>query len=190
MSGGFPACAVATGRWRAGLAAPLLAASVLAPSGVTATIQGGPVCLNLPTQTGTVYELSVDATDGTLSVEPAHGKMERRLHQVPSSWVTFGSSVPVTLAPGISGKRTVVLLKVPPGAVTGAYWSDITVTTEPQGQGEVRAGTAASAAFVFTVGPSGTPPPPCDALDLAQSTGKFPAWRGKKPEPAAAAAQT
>ena len=30
-----------------------------------------------------------------------------------------------------------------------------------------------------SVGPSATPPPPCDALDLAQSTGKFPPWPTK-----------
>jgi hypothetical protein len=32
---------------------------------------------------------------------------------------------------------------------------------------------------VFTVGPSSVPPPPCDALDLAQSTGKYPPWPSK-----------
>ena len=51
------------------IAAALLAASVLAPSGVTATIQADPVCLNVPTQPGTVYDLPVYATgSGPLSV--------------------------------------------------------------------------------------------------------------------------
>ena len=64
MSGGFPACAVATGRWRAGLAAPaiaapLIAASVLAPAGVTATIQADPVCLPVTAQPGPSYPLTV-----------------------------------------------------------------------------------------------------------------------------------
>ena len=85
MSGGFPACAVATGRWRAGLAAPaiaapLIAASVLAPAGVTATIQADPVCLPVTAQPGHSYALTVYVVRQrplTLAVTPAHGSLER-----------------------------------------------------------------------------------------------------------------
>jgi hypothetical protein len=89
--------------------------------------------------------------------------MERRLHQVPPSWVSFGSSGSVQL-------------NVPRDAAPGAYWSDITVTSAPAGSGQVRNGTAGTAALVFTVGPSKIAPPPCGALTVAYYTGKFPAW--------------
>ena len=147
------------------LTAAILAASLLAPAGSTATIQGYPVCLSVTAQPGSTYTLSVSASPGTLSVGPAHGTLDRTLHQVPESWVNFGTGSP-------AGVR----LSVPPGAATGAYWSDITVTSSSGGSGQARLGSAATAALVFTVGPSSTPPPPCDALDEAYSTGKFPAW--------------
>ena len=143
-------------------ATAILAASLLAPAG-TATIQGYPVCLPVTAQPGSTYDLHVSASAGTLSVGPAHDAMERRLHQVPPSWVTFGSSGSVQL-------------NVSRDAAPGAYWSDITVTSSSGGSGQARLGSAATAALVFTVGPSSTPPPPCDALDEAYSTGKFPAW--------------
>ena len=144
------------------ITAVLIAASVLAPQG-TATIQGGPVCLPVTAQPGSTYDLHVSASAGALSVVPAHGTLERRLHQVPPSWVSFGSSGSVRLS-------------VPQDAAPGAYWSDITVTSASGGSGQARLGTAATAAFVFTVGPSATPSPPCDALTLGYSTGKLPAW--------------
>jgi hypothetical protein len=144
------------------IAAALIAASVLAPAG-TATIQGYPVCLPVTAQPGSTYDLHVSASPGTLSVGPAHDAMERRLHQVPPSWVTFGSSGSVQL-------------NVSRDAAPGAYWSDITVTSAPGGSGQVGLGTAATAAFVFTVGPSATPPPPCGALTEAYYSGRFPAW--------------
>jgi hypothetical protein len=176
MSRGFPACAVATGRWRAGLAAPaiavpLIAASALAPSGVTATIQADPVCLPSTAQPGHSYPLTIfidGSTPMTLAVGPAHGSLERELGQVPSSWVTFASNP----GSGYVGLR----LNIPSDAAPGPYWSDITGTTQTSGGAGVRTGTAGTTALVFTIGPSKTPPPPCDALDLAQSTGKFPPW--------------
>lgn len=144
------------------ITAVLIAASVLAPAG-TATIQGYPVCLPVTAQPGSTYTLHVSASAGTLSVAPAHDAMERRLHQVPPSWVTFGSSGSVQL-------------NVSRDAAPGAYWSDITVTSAPGGSGQVRNGTAGTAAFVFTVGPTETAPAPCGALTEAYYTGKFPAW--------------
>src|SRR5439155_2079228 len=74
-------------------------------------------------------------------------------------------------------------LTVAPDASPGAYWSDIEAGAQGQAQpgsgGQAVLGAAATTAFVFTVGPSSVPPPPCDALDLAYSTGKFPAWPTK-----------
>jgi hypothetical protein len=70
MSRGFPASAVATGRclvvipdWRAGLAAPAIAAALAAsalavPSGTGAGISGWPVCLSTPAQPGGSYQLA------------------------------------------------------------------------------------------------------------------------------------
>ena len=161
------------------IAAALLAASVLTPAGVTATIQADPVCLPVTAQPGSTYELTVSASAGTLAVTPAHGTLERRLHQVPPSWVSSGPSSPALLGPDQEpGASVTVRLDVPPGAAPGAYWSDIRVSAG-SGSGGVTLGAAATTALVFTVGPSATPPPPCDALDLAQSTGKFPAWPTK-----------
>jgi hypothetical protein len=185
MSGRFPASAVATGRWlaaipdwRAGLAAPALAAAlaVLAPSGVTATIQADPVCLNVPAQPGTGYNLPVYATGSgpvVLSVTPAHGSLERSLHQVQPSWVRF---VPDRGSPGMF----LLILTVPRGAAPGAYWSDVVAAaaSQPGAGAQADLGAAATTALVFTVGSSSVPPP-CDALDGAQSTGQFPPWPTK-----------
>ncbi len=91
--------------------------------------------------------------------------------------MSFGASVPVLLGPDREpGLSVTVRLAVPPSAAPGAYWSDITVTTGSSGSGDVKTGTQATAPFVFTVGPSATPPPPCGDLDVAYSTGEFPAW--------------
>jgi hypothetical protein len=177
MSGGFPACAVATGRWRAGLAAPaiaapLIAASALAPSGATATIQADPVCLPVTAQPGHSYALSVYVSGNgplTLAVTPAHGPLERSLHQVPASWVRFAAN---PASPGTAG----FTLAVPSDAEPGAYWSDVTVTAQPGAGGQAALGAAATTAIVLSVGPSSVPPPPCGALDVAQSTGQFPSW--------------
>jgi hypothetical protein len=162
------------------IAAVLLAASVLATSGVTAGIQADLVCLPVTAQPGVTYALDVAATAGTLSVAPAHGTLERQLHQASSSWVSFRQSSPVLLGPDkIPGWSYTVRLAVPQGAETGAYWSDITVTTGSSGPGDVSTGAAATVALVFTVGPSPVPPPPCGDLDVAQATGKFPPWPTK-----------
>jgi len=156
------------------IAAALIAASVLAPAGVTAGIQGGPACLPVTAQPGHSYPLTVYVQGGSLllSIGPPHGSLYRSLRQVPSSWVSFSSN------PG-SG-QVALTLAIPSGAAPGAYWSDITGTTQTQPEpGQVTTGAAATAPIVFTVGPSGTPPPPCDALTLAYSTGRFPAWPTK-----------
>jgi len=148
----------------------IAAASLLAPSGVTATIQADPVCLNVPARPGTVYDLPVYAPGPVaLRVTPAHDSLERTLHQVQPSWVRF---IPDPAAPG----SFLLDLTVPAGAASGAYWSDIKAVTQPSGTGDARLGTAATTALVFTVAPSAIPPPPCRQLDVAQSTGQFPPW--------------
>src|SRR6266704_1751708 len=160
-------------------AAAVLAAALPAPPGVTAGIQADPVCLPVTAQPGHSYPLTVYVSGSgplTLAVIPAHGTLERHLHQVPASWVRF--------APDPAGTGQVALtLDVPPGAAPGAYWSDVVAGTQGQAQpgpgGQAVFGAAAATAIVLTVGPSAIPPPLCDALDLAQSTGKFPAWPAK-----------
>jgi hypothetical protein len=158
------------------IAAALLAAGILAPAGVTAGIQADPVCLPATAQPGHSYPLTVYVQGSdplTLTVAPAHGTLERTLHQVPSSWVHFSPN------PASTG-QVALTLAVPPDAAPGAYWSDIEAGTQGQAQPGAGAqavlGSAATTAIVLTVGPSATPPPPCDALTLAQSTGKFPPW--------------
>jgi hypothetical protein len=144
------------------LATALIAASVLAPSG-TATIQADPVCLPVMVQPGHSYGFTITASSGNLAVVP--DRLDAApLNQVRPSWVIFGPS---------SG-----ILAIPRDAAPGPYQSLIKVTA-PGGAGQVSLGAAATTALVFTVGPSDVPPPPCDALDLAQSTGKFPAWPTK-----------
>jgi hypothetical protein len=161
------------------IAAALLAAGILAPAGVTAGIQADPVCLPVTAQPGHSYQLTVYVQGSdplTLAVAPAHGTLERTLHQVPSSWVHFSSN------PASTG-QVALTLAVPPYAGPGAYWSDVEAGVEGQAQpgsgGQAVLGAAATTAIVLTVGPSSVPPPPCDALTLAQSTGKFPAWPTK-----------
>ena len=78
--------------------------------------------------------------------------------------------------PAGPGKVAALTLAVPPDAEPGAYWSDVTATAQPGTGGQAALGAAATTAIVFTVGPSSTAPPPCGALDLAQSTGRFPPW--------------
>ena len=154
------------------IAAALIAASVLASAGVTAGIQGEPVCLPVTAQPGHSYPLSVSGT-GTLplSVVPDTGGLHASLLQVPASWVSFAAA---------SAGSVAVTLTIPAGAAPGAYWSDIEAGTQSQPQSgagvAVTTGAAATTGLVFTVGPSAVPPPPCDALDLAQSTGKYPPW--------------
>ena len=133
------------------IAAALVAASVLAPAG-TSPIQGVPVCVGNVVYAGHSYSgYSIYNPDREpLTVTPAHDVHERMLNQVHPSWVTFSGS----------GSDTQITLTIPPGAATGAYWSDIRAGA-PGGQGDVSLGTAATAALVFTVGPSKTPPPPC-----------------------------
>jgi hypothetical protein len=148
--------------------AALLAASLLAPSGVTAGIQADPVCLPVTAQPGHSYPLTIYAPGAvSMSAGPTGHALASTLHQISPDWVTFGAgdsgSIPLTLS-------------IPSGAAPGAYWSDITATSGASGPGQVQLGTAATTALVFTVGPSATPPPPCIALDLAQSTGKMPPW--------------
>lgn len=149
-------------------AAALIAAAALAPSG-TSPIQAYPVCLGSTVYPGHSYSgFSIYNPAGEpLTVTPAHDGHERMLNQASPSWVTFSGS----------GSETQITLTIPPGAATGAYWSDIRAGA-PGGSGDVSLGTAATAALVFTVGPTPVPPPPCDALDLAYRTGKFPAWPG------------
>jgi hypothetical protein len=161
------------------IAAALIAASALTPAGVTAGIQADPVCLPVTAQPGHSYPLTVSVSGSgslALAVTPAHGSLERQLRQVPASWVRFAAN-PAT--PG----QVALTLAIPPGAAVGAYWSDVEAGTQGQAQpgsgGQAVLGAAATTAFVFTVGPSSVPPPPCDALDLAYSTGKFPAWPTK-----------
>jgi hypothetical protein len=154
-------------------AAAILAASLIAPSGVTAGIQADPVCLPVTAQPGHSYPLTVYVSGGSLTLEvtPAHGTLERTLHQVQPSWVSFAAN---PAGPG----EVALTLAVPSGTAPGAYWSDL-VATAQGGGGQGSLGAAAATALVFTVGPPGTPPPPCSALDLAQYTGKFPAWPTK-----------
>ena len=165
------------------IAAALIAASALVPSGVTATIQADPVCLPVTAMPGHSYPLSVYVSGSSplsLAVTPAHGSLERTLHQVPSSWVRFAAN------PAGSGQDALTIV-IPGNAAPGAYWSDVEAGTQGQAQagsgGQAVLGAAATTALVFTVGPSGTPPPPCDALDLAQSTGKFRPGRRRRSRP-------
>jgi hypothetical protein len=71
-------------------------------------------------------------------------------------------------------------LTIPAGAAPGPYMSYADAGTAPaaaSGPGAAAAlGAGGMTALVFTVSPSVTPPPPCTALDLAQSTGEFPGW--------------
>jgi hypothetical protein len=161
------------------IAAALIAASILAPAGTT-TIQGAPVCLPSPAQPGHSYPLSVSVSGSgplTLSVVPDTGGLHASLRQVPASWVTFAAN---PASPG----SVAFTLTIPGNADPGAYWSNIEAGTggQPQsGSGvTVTNRTAATTGLVFTVGPSSTPPPPCDALSLAQSTGKYPPWPSEK----------
>jgi hypothetical protein len=156
--------------------AAILAASLLAPSGVTATIQGDPVCVPVAVQPGHSYPLSVWVSGSgplALSVVPDTGGLHASLRQVPPSWVSFSAN---PASPG----TVAFTLNVAPDAAPGAYWSEIRAApgaaAQPGAGTRVTNRTAATTGIVFTVGPSSVPPPPCDALDLAQSTGKFPAW--------------
>jgi len=156
------------------ITAAVLAAALLAPAGVTASIQGDPVCLPVTAQPGHSYPLAVSGTGSlALSVVPDTGGLHASLRQVPASWVAFAAN---TAGPGSDA----LTLAVPADAAPGAYWSDIEAATggqPPSGAGvAVTNRTAATTGLVFTVGPSPVPPPPCDALDLAQSTGKYPPW--------------
>lgn len=150
------------------IAAALVAAAVLAPSGGAAGIQAYPVCVPAAVQPGRSYPLTVYVSGGslTLTVTPAHGWPENSLHQVPPSWVSFASA-----GPG----RVPLTLTVPGDAAPGAYWSDIRGGTQGQPGGGVSDQAAATVPLVFTVGSSAAPPP-CDALTLGYSTGRFPAW--------------
>lgn len=156
-----PAVAEVAEEGPAVIAAVIIAASVLAPSGVTASIQADPVCLPVTAQPGASYVLPVAASAGTLAVVPDTMQPAATLHQVPPSWVSFGPSA--------------VRLAVPSGAAPGAYWSHIQVTAG-SGSGGVTLGAGAATSIVFTVGPSAVPPPPCGALALAQASGKYPPW--------------
>ena len=154
------------------IAAFTLAAVLLAPAGVTATIQGNPVCLPVVAQPGHSYPLSVSGTGSlALSVVPDTGGLHASLRQVPASWVNFTVAGPGSVA---------LTLAIPGNAAPGAYWSNIEAGTQSQPQSgagvSVTNRTAATTGLVFTVGPSSVPPPPCDALALAQSTGKYPPW--------------
>ena len=160
------------------IAAAILAASILAPAGATATIQGDPVCLPAVAQPGHSYPLAVSASGSgplTLTVVRDTGGLHASLRQMPASWVTFAAN-PAT--PG----TVAFTLAIPGDAAPGAYWSDIEAGAYGQPQSGAGVGvtnrTAATTGLVFTVGPSATPPP-CDALDLAQSTGKYPPWPSK-----------
>jgi hypothetical protein len=160
------------------IAAVLIAASVLAPAGTT-TMQGAPVCLPALAQPGHSYPLSVSVSGSgplTLAIVPDTGGLHASLRQVPASWVTFAAN---PASPG----SVAFTLSVPSDAAPGAYWSNIEAGTHGQPQSgagvTVTNRTAATTGIVFTVGPSATPPPPCDALDLAQSTGKYPPWPSK-----------
>jgi hypothetical protein len=160
------------------IAAAIIAAGVLAPAGVTAGIQADPVCLQVTAQPGHSYPLTVYVSGNgplTLAVRDTGG-LYARLHKVPADWVKFAAN---PVSPGDAA----LTLAVPADAASGAYWSDIEAGTQGQAQpgsgGQAVMGAAAATAIVFTVGPSSTPPPPCDALDLAQSTGKFPPWPTK-----------
>ncbi len=160
------------------IAAALIAASVLAPAGVTAGIQADPVCLPVTAQPGHSYPLTVYVQGTgplTLTVTPITTGLAARLHQVPASWVSFGQN-PATGTVSFT-------LAVVPDAEPGAYESDIKASASPSaasgGGAQATLGAAATTAIVLTVGPSNVPPPPCDALDLAQSTGQFPPWPTK-----------
>jgi hypothetical protein len=160
------------------IAAGLLAASLLAPAGVTASIQADPVCLPVTAQPGHSYPLTVWVQGGgalTLAVVPETTGLSARLHQVPASWVSFSRNP--------ASGTTPLTLAVPADAAPGPYESKISGTTgsaaSSGGGAQARTGAAGTTAIVFTVGPSATPPPPCDALDLAQSTGRFPPWPSK-----------
>lgn len=162
------------------IAALALAAALLAPAGVKAGIQAEPVCLPVTAVPGHSYPLAVSVSGAglALSVVPDTENPAARLHQVPASWVTFAAS-------SVSGQDVFVplTLTIPSGAAPGAYWSHVEAGTagsaQPGQGGQAVLGAAATAGIVFTVGPSATPPPPCDALTLAQATGKFPPWPTK-----------
>jgi hypothetical protein len=170
------------------IAAALLAVSLLAPASVGTGI-GGPVCLRVTAQPGRSYPLaglsvSDTGSDGesiSLRVVPdpvmPAARQAARLRQVPPSWITFGPSS-VNAGPGQAVPVTVTL-NVPPGAAPGpreSWVQDGTVSAPASGPGgHAVLGASATTTLVFTVGPSATPPP-CDALILAQSTGKFPPW--------------
>lgn len=171
------------------IAAVLITAAALAPSGTGVGIGTEYACLPVTAQPGHSYPLgdvSVEDTGSggesvSLTVTPVTAGPVAHLAQVPPSWVTFGSS-PASLGAGQSASVPVTLA-VPAGAAPGPYESSILASaggTPASGPGgQVRFGAGATTRIVFTVGPSPVPPPPCDALDLAQSTGRFPPWPTK-----------
>jgi hypothetical protein len=168
------------------IAAVLITAAALAPSGTGVGIGTEYACLPVTAQPGHSYPLgdvSVEDTGSggesvSLTVTPVTAGPVGHLAQVPPSWVTFGSS-PASLGAGQSASVPVTLA-IPAGAAPGPYESSIlayTGGTPASGPGgQVTFGAGATTRIVFTVGPSPVPPPPCDALDLAQSTGQFPPW--------------
>lgn len=191
MSGGFAASAVATGRWpgvigdwRAGLAAPALAAALAgpalaAPAGTGAGISGWPVCLSTPARPGGSYQLASGGryglggpagTTGVQVVNAGSGPETLALSvvplgspsllpgalPVPASWVSFGPDQ-VRVDAGKYAWVTVTL-HVPAGARRGAYAAGIAdAAVNPASPGTASLGAGATTLLLFTVG-QGRPP--------------------------------
>ena len=191
MSGGFAASAAATGRWRAvigdwraGLAAPAIAAALAgpalaAPAGTGAGISGWPVCLSTPARPGGSYQLAsggrygLGGPPGTTGVQVVNtgsgpetlalSAVPRRSPSllpgalpVPASWVSFGQDR-VRLDAGKYAWVTVTL-HVPAGARRGAYAAGIAdAAVNPAAPGTAWLGAASATLLLFTVG-QGRPP--------------------------------
>jgi hypothetical protein len=168
------------------LAAAAVATAIGFPAAAASTgagVQANPVCIPADAVPGHSYPETLYVTDPgsgpasfTVASQPETTGLASHLRQVPESWVTSGSasldsggstSIPFTIA-------------IPASAPPGPYWSyadAAMATTAASGPGvTVTFGAGGMADLVFTVGPSKTPPPPCQALDLAQSTGDYPGW--------------
>lgn len=169
------------------LAAAVLAASASGFPAATASvgvgIQGQPACVAADVMPGRSYPLTVSVTNTgsgqeniSVGVVPETAGAAGRLRQVDPQWL---SPAGVSLDGG-KGAAVAVTLTVPPGTDPGPYWSQVEAGTSPvpgSGSGvSVTFGAAADAWLLFTVGPSATPPPPCDAFTLAEGSGKFPGW--------------
>lgn len=171
------------------LAAAVASSALSFPAAAAGTgvgIGANDACLAVTAQPGHSYSLGdvtvqdegSDPETISLRVAPVTWGLAAHLARVPAAWVTFGS---VTVDASAGQMVPVpVALTVPAGAAPGPYESIIRAVaggTQVSGPGgHVALGAGATTSVVFTVGPSATPPPPCDALNEAQASGKFPPW--------------